>query len=80
VNRLLNAPKLGDCQLREILLLNPHMGATKFEALAVERGLGRNRARTWLNEGVLSGEIKRKRAGKNGWRYYLASEGTADAE
>lgn len=47
-------------QLTALLRQNPNIGAKRFEDLAAECGLGRNRARTFLNDGVLSGAIKRE--------------------
>lgn len=63
-------------QLTALLRLNPGVGAKRFEDLAAERGLGRNRARTFLNDGVLSRAIKREAGSGKLKRHYLP--GTED--
>lgn len=65
-----------EAQLYELLRGYPNITTTRFETLAVERGLGRNRARTWLNDGVLAGKIVRQKIGTHGRRYRLAPEDT----
>jgi hypothetical protein len=59
-------------QLHAILRLNPGITGSKFEALVAERGLGRNRGRQYLQEGVLSGAIRRKTGAKNMKTYSVA--------
>jgi hypothetical protein len=44
-------------QLLELLKENPRVGKTEFEALAAARGLGRNRARSFLESGAKRGTI-----------------------
>lgn len=63
-------------QLTALLRLNPGVGAKRFEDLAAECGLGRNRARTFLNDGVLSKAIKREAGSGKLKRHYLP--GTED--
>ena len=58
-------------QLTALLRLNPGVGAKRFEDLAAECGLGRNRARTFLNDGVLSKAIKRETGSGKLKRHYL---------
>lgn len=59
-------------QLTAILRTNPGITARKFDDLVNERGLGRNRARTFLADGVLSGSIRRETGPGKAKRYYLA--------
>ena len=63
-------------QLTALLRQNPAVTARKFDDLVNERGLGRKRARTWLNDGVLSGAINRETGAGKLKRYYLP--GTED--
>jgi hypothetical protein len=59
-------------QLTVILRLNPGATARKFDELVNTRGLGRNRARAWLSEGVLAGSIRFETGAKNTRRYFVA--------
>lgn len=61
-------------QLEALLRMHPGIAGSKFELMAADAGLGRNRARNWLDDGVLSGRVVRERFGRNGYRYYLASD------
>jgi hypothetical protein len=61
-------------QLTALLRTNPGVGARDFDQLAANRGLGRNRARGWLNDGVLSGAIQMARGRNNGRRYFLSGD------
>jgi hypothetical protein len=71
----------GDCieakesvydQLTDLLRLNPGITTAKFEDLANQRGLGRNRARTFLGDGLRSRTVRFTSAPKGGKRYFLA--------
>ena len=59
-------------QLTALLRQNPGATAKDFEAKAHREGLGRNRARTFLNDGVLSGVIRRETGAQRAQHYYLA--------
>jgi hypothetical protein len=59
-------------ELSSILRLNPGVTAVKFDDLVKARGLGRDPARVFLQDGVLSGAIRRESGPKNIKRYYLA--------
>jgi hypothetical protein len=59
-------------QLTALLRLNPGVTAKTFEDLAHERGLGRNRARAFLGEGITSKGIRFEPASKGGKRYFVA--------
>jgi hypothetical protein len=59
-------------QLIALLRKNPGIAAKPFEDLAAERGLGRNRARAFIHDGVLSGAIRRDTGAKNVKRHSLA--------
>lgn len=59
-------------ELTALLRQNPAIGVKRFEDLAAEAGLGRNRARTFLADGVLSGGVVRKVGPKNVMRHFLA--------
>lgn len=59
-------------QLTALLRLNPGIGAKKFENLAHEKRLGRNRARDFIVNGVLAGTIRRENLGGNRSAHYLA--------
>ena len=61
-------------QLMVLLRLNPGVTARRFEELANERNLGRNRARTFLNDGLLSKSIRVKTAARGGKRYFAEVE------
>lgn len=63
-------------QLTSLLRTNPGIQASRFEELANQRGLGRNRARSFLDDGVLSRTIRCESGPKNTRRYFLA--GTED--
>jgi hypothetical protein len=49
--------------LRDLLIANPGVATKRFEDLASEKGLGRNRAREFCAEGVLAGTIRRDMGG-----------------
>jgi hypothetical protein len=58
--------------LTALLRDNPGITATAFAKLASEKGYGRNKARSWLNEGVaIRKDIKCEPLEKNGSRYTL---------
>jgi hypothetical protein len=58
-------------QLNELLRGNPGISAVEFERLAGERNLGRNRARTFLDDGIASGDIRREKGPHNTRHHYL---------
>jgi hypothetical protein len=65
-------------QLTALLRLNPGVTARRFDDLVNDRGLGRNRARTFLGDGVTSGAVRFEPGPKNAKRYFLAGmEATA---
>ena len=59
-------------QLTALLRLNPGVTARKFDDLVNDRGLGRNRSRTFLGDGILSGTVRFEQGPKNAKRYFLA--------
>jgi hypothetical protein len=59
-------------QLTVLLQTNPGITARKFDDLANDRGLGRNRARAFLNGGVHAGTIRWETGPRNGKHYFLA--------
>jgi hypothetical protein len=59
-------------QLTELLRANPGIRTKQFEDAALKKGLGRNRARDFIADGVLSGVIRREDTGRNQFRHYLA--------
>jgi len=63
-----------DQDLADLLRANPFIDAKLFEALATKRGLGRNRARKFLNDGVLAGTVNRESAAKNRRVYCLSGK------
>jgi KaiC/GvpD/RAD55 family RecA-like ATPase len=67
-------------QLRRILRLQPGITARQFEELANTRGLGRNRARNYLADGVLSGAIQRQTGPGKTKRHYLSVSEGSDAD
>jgi hypothetical protein len=67
-------------QLTALLRANPGIGTKAFENLAEDRTLGRNRARQFLNEGVLSGKVRRERGERNARHHFLAMEASNGPE
>ena len=61
-------------ELTTLLRQNPGVSARRFDELVAKAGLGRNRARTFLNNGVLSRSIRRKQGPGKAVRFFL--EGT----
>jgi hypothetical protein len=61
-------------QLTSLLRMNPGITARKFDKLAADRGLGRAKARTWLEDGVLSGAIRRELGKCNVHRHFLKAQ------
>jgi hypothetical protein len=59
-------------QLTELLRQHPGISGTNFEALATRRGIARQRARDFLDEGSLAGSINRTRGTCNTKKYELA--------
>jgi KaiC/GvpD/RAD55 family RecA-like ATPase len=60
-------------QLTALLRTNPGVGSKRFEDLANDRRLGRNRAREFLNGGVLSGKIRSEPGRGNAKRHFLST-------
>jgi AAA domain/DnaB-like helicase N terminal domain len=60
-------------QLTGLLRLNPGVTATVFENLANDRRLGRNRARTFLGDGIASKAVRYESV-NGGKRYFLAGQ------
>jgi archaellum biogenesis ATPase FlaH len=60
--------------LRELLEGRPGIKGTKFESLAAEKGLGRDRARLFLQHGVEAGTIRLEQGDHNSKYYTLAGE------
>jgi hypothetical protein len=58
-------------QLTSLLRTNPGVGQADFEALAAKSGLGRNRARTFLNDGLRAGTVRIEPGARNAKRYFL---------
>lgn len=63
-------------QLTMLLRMNPGVKAKRFEDLANDKGLGRNRARTFLNDGLLAGSIRRENGPNNTKCHFLANAGS----
>jgi KaiC/GvpD/RAD55 family RecA-like ATPase len=59
-------------QLTALLRLNPGVTARRFDELTNARGLGRNKARVFLADGVLAGSIRRETGPGKTKRYCLA--------
>jgi hypothetical protein len=59
-------------KLTALLRQYPGVNSKRFADLAIERGMARNQARVFLNDGVLSGAIHRETSLKNLKRYFLA--------
>jgi hypothetical protein len=59
-------------QLTELLRNHQGINANDFEALAVERGLGRNRARGYLKDGLHSAKIRQETGTNNTKHHYIA--------
>ena len=65
-------------RLTAILRQNPGIGTRKFEEEAVSQSLGRQQARDFIENGVLSGVIRRENAGANKLKHYLSTEDDSD--
>jgi KaiC/GvpD/RAD55 family RecA-like ATPase len=59
-------------QLTALLRLNPGVTARRFDDLVNNKGLGRNRARSFLGDGLLSGSIRFEPGPRNAKRHFLA--------
>jgi hypothetical protein len=66
-------------QLIALLRTNPGIATAAFEDLADKRHLGRNRARQFLIEGVVSGSIRREPGPRNIKHHFLTIEGSDGA-
>lgn len=64
-------------QLTDLLRQNPGIRSTDFEALAGERGLGRDRGRQFLRDGVSIGSIRQTGGPKNSKFNYLTGDSEA---
>ena len=60
--------------LMVLLQSNPGVTARRFEELANEKDLGRNRARTFLHDGLVSKSIRSETAARGGRRFFRAGE------
>jgi len=63
-------------RLTELLRANPGIKKTAFEKLAADSDLGRNKARDFINSGLLAGKIRREGKG-NRQRHFLVGEPSA---
>jgi hypothetical protein len=61
-------------QLRELLKANPGILSDPFTKLAHKHGLGRNRGRDFLNDGVKSGAIRLEKEGRKRRHFLRAAE------
>jgi GTPase SAR1 family protein len=59
-------------QLTSILRTNPGITSREFDELSAKAGVARSRARVFLDNGILSGEVRREIGAKNQRRHYLA--------
>ena len=64
-------------QLMALLIANPGILTQPFEAMANDRGLGRNRARDFLRLGVQSGTIRVDRQGRKAHHFWQGTKGSA---
>lgn len=64
-------------RLGELLQERPGIGATEFESLAGSRGLGRDRARQFLHDGIVTGKVRQEPGPKNAKFHYLAKDALA---
>jgi hypothetical protein len=62
-------------QLTDLLRQKPGIRTKEFEDAAGKLGLGRNRARDFLADGVLSGAVRREPGRRNQFRHYLPEAG-----
>jgi hypothetical protein len=58
-------------RLTELLRAHPGIKTSDFEDIANDHQLGRDRARLFLSESVLSGKVRRETGSKNSKRHYL---------
>ncbi len=58
-------------RLTDLLRMNPGIGSKAFEDLAVKGGMGRNRARDFLPNGISGGVVRRETGARNQLRHYL---------
>lgn len=58
-------------QLTGLLRQNPGILTGEFETLAVAKGLGRDRARQFLDDGIRMGYVRPEAHGKRGQRHFL---------
>jgi hypothetical protein len=62
--------------LGDLLRSNPGIRSADFEKLAVDKDLGRDRARAYLEDGILAGHVRREKGRNNAQMHYLVqSEG-----
>jgi len=65
-------------RLRELFIDNPGILTQPFVDLANQDGLGRNRARDFLNLGLKAGTIRVQREGRKRYHFWRGSEAAAD--
>lgn len=63
--------------LAQLLMENPDIRAAEFERLAIERGLGRNRARKFIDDGIATSKIQVLKGANNTKTYRWAVIGAA---
>ncbi len=67
-----SSPASNTMQLTELLRDNPGVSGVRFESLAADCGLGRNRGRKFLTEGIESGVVRQEIGPHNTRLHYLA--------
>jgi len=67
-------------QLMDLLRNNPGAGVREFEHVAVNAGIGRDQARAWLADAVVSGVVRREHGTRNQRRHFVTQEACRDAE
>lgn len=65
------ATKTVTAQLFDLLRMNPGVGSNAFQKLAADRGLGRNRARQFLNDKVVEGHVRLDYGPQRSQRHFL---------
>jgi hypothetical protein len=61
--------------LADLLLAQPGLGTREFEEAAKSRGLGRDRARKFLHDGVKAGTIRLEKGERNSTSHYWNGSG-----
>jgi hypothetical protein len=65
-------------RLRELLIANPGILTQPYVDLAIDDGLGRNKARDFLKAGVKNGTIRVQRAGRKRHHFWRGAEAETD--